>query len=136
MAEKEGLTASSGEPIVGEELAEITTRRWFVKESYEDEQLAPKLAHVKELVKSNSLSGFRDSVKALHEYDIRAKMADYKGKGAFLVGAGDGVLPKTMKENMADKLGTGVELKIIDGAGHLPMVERPEEVAKFVAGFL
>jgi pimeloyl-ACP methyl ester carboxylesterase len=136
MAEKEGLTASSGEPIVGEELAKITTRRWFVKESYEDEQLAPKLAHVKELVKSNSLSGFRDSVKALHEYDIRAKMADYKGKGTFLVGAGDGVLPKTMKENMADKLGTGVELKIIDGAGHLPMVERPEEVAKFVAGFL
>ncbi|KAF3045783.1 hypothetical protein E8E11_006315 [Didymella keratinophila] len=136
MAEKEGLTASSGEPIVGEELAEVTTRRWFVKESYEDKQLAPKLAHVKELVKTNSLAGFRDAVKALHEYDIRAKMADYKGKGAFLVGAGDGVLPKTMKENMADKLGSGVELKIIDGAGHLPMVERPEEVAKFVAGFL
>jgi len=63
-------------------------------------------------------------------------MAGYKGKGAFLVGAGDGVLPKTMKENMADKLGSGVELKIVDGAGHLPMVERPTEVAQFVAKFL
>ncbi|KAJ4367840.1 hypothetical protein N0V86_009677 [Didymella sp. IMI 355093] len=136
MAEKEGLTTSAGEPVVGEELAEITTRRWFVAESYDDDALKPRLAHVKELVKTNSLAGFRDGVKALHAYDIRAKMADYKGKGAFLVGAGDGVLPKTMKENMADKLGGGVELEVVEGAGHLPMVERPAEVARFVARFL
>jgi pimeloyl-ACP methyl ester carboxylesterase len=67
---------------------------------------------------------------------LRENMSSYEGKGAFLVGAGDGVLPKTMKENMAEKLGKGAELKVIEGAGHLPMVERPEEVAKFVAGFL
>ncbi|KAF2622886.1 alpha/beta-hydrolase [Macroventuria anomochaeta] len=136
MAETEGLTNAEGEPIVGEELAEITTRRWFVKESYEDKELAPKLERVKQFVKTNSLPGFRDSVRALHGYDIRSAMSSYAGKGAFLVGSGDGVLPKTMKENMADKLGSGVELKTIDGAGHLPMVEKPEEVAKFVAGFL
>lgn len=136
VAEKEGLKAPSGEPIVGEELAEVTVRRWFVKESYDDAELAKKIQRVKDMVKTNSLPGFRDSVKALHEYDIREKMAAYQGKGAFLVGAGDGVLPKTMKENMADKLGKGVELKVIDGAGHLPMVERPREVAQFVASFL
>jgi pimeloyl-ACP methyl ester carboxylesterase len=136
MAEKEDSKDASGEPVVGEELAEITTRRWFVKESYDDAVLAKKLQRVKEMVKLNSLSGFRDSVKALHQYDLRENMASYKGKGAFLVGAGDGVLPKTMKENMAEKLGKGVELKVVNGAGHLPMVERPEEVAKFVADFL
>jgi pimeloyl-ACP methyl ester carboxylesterase len=135
-AEKEGSKDPSGKPIVGEELAEVTVRRWFVKESYEDAELAKRAQRVKDMVKSNSLAGFRDSSKALHQYDIRDKMADFKGKGAFLVGAGDGVLPKTMKENMADKLGSGVELKVIEGAGHLPMVEKPEEVAKFVAGFL
>ncbi|UPX10567.1 uncharacterized protein EKO05_0001219 [Ascochyta rabiei] len=137
MAAAENLTsASSGEPIVGEQLAEVTTRRWFVPESYDDEELAPKLARVKDMVRDNSLSGFRDSVKALHQYDIRAKMAGYEGKGAFLVGEGDGVLPKTMKENMADKLGKGVHLEVVKGAGHLPMVEKPGEVARFVAGFL
>jgi pimeloyl-ACP methyl ester carboxylesterase len=136
MSEKEGLKASSGEPIVGEELAEVTVRRWFVKESYDDAELAKKVQRVKDMVKTNSLSGFRDSVTALHQYDIRDKMAGYKGKGAFLVGAGDGVLPKTMKENMADKLGSDVELKIVEGAGHLPMVEKPEEVTQFVAKFL
>lgn len=136
MCEKEGAKASSGDAIVGQDLAEATVRRWFVKESYGDAKLEKENARVKEMVASNSLDGFKKSVKALHEYDIREKMAGYTGKGAFLVGKGDGVLPKTMKENMAEKLGQGVELKVVDGAGHLPMVERPEEVAEFVAGFL
>ncbi|KAH7091372.1 Alpha/Beta hydrolase protein [Paraphoma chrysanthemicola] len=136
MCEKEGAKTSSGDAIVGQDLAEATVRRWFVKESYEDAELAKKIARVKDMVANNSLPGFSDSVKALHQYDIREKMAGYKGKGAFLVGAGDGVLPKTMKENMADKLGSGVELKIVEQAGHLPMVEKPEEVARFVADFL
>jgi pimeloyl-ACP methyl ester carboxylesterase len=136
MCEKEGATSASGEQVVGKELAEVTVRRWFVKESYEDAELAKKIEKVKGMVAGNSLDGFRRSVVALHEYDVRGKMGGYQGKGAFLVGAGDGVLPKTMKDNMADNLGGGVELKVVEGAGHLPMVERPKEVAEFVAKFL
>lgn len=140
VAEKEGLTSSSSsgstpELIVGEELAEMTTRRWFVKESYDDPELAKKIATVKEMVKTNSLAGFKDGVKALYAYDFRGEMGAFEGKGAFLVGGGDGVLPKTMK-GMAEALGGGVELKVVEGAGHLPMVERPEECARWVAGFL
>jgi pimeloyl-ACP methyl ester carboxylesterase len=136
MCEKEDAKTSEGGAIVGQDLAEATVRRWFVKESYEDKEVEKKIQRVKDMVATNSLPGFKDSVKALHEYDIREKMAGYKGKGAFLVGAGDGVLSKTMKENMAEKLGSGVELKVVDEAGHLPMVEKPEEVAEFVARFL
>ncbi|KAH4098869.1 hypothetical protein HBH70_168700 [Parastagonospora nodorum] len=136
MCEKENATSPSGEAIVGQDLAEATVRRWFVKESYEDPELAGKIQRVKDMVSSNSLQGFRESVVALHQYDIREKMAAFEGKGAFLVGGGDGVLPKTMRENMAEKLGKGVELKVVDGAGHLPMVERPAEVAEFAAKFL
>lgn len=136
VAENEGVTSTSTmERIVGGDLAEMTVRRWFVKESYESAELVPKIERVKEMVKTNSLSGFKQSVNALYAYDFRDKMKDYGGKGVFLVGSGDGVLPKTMKE-MADGLGKGVHLEVIDGAGHLPMVEKPQEVARFVAGFL
>jgi pimeloyl-ACP methyl ester carboxylesterase len=37
---------------------------------------------------------------------------------------------------MALGLGKGAELKVFEGAGHLPMVEQPQEVADFVAGVL
>ncbi|KAF2791681.1 alpha/beta-hydrolase [Melanomma pulvis-pyrius CBS 109.77] len=135
MCEAEGARSAAGEPIVGHELAEATVRRWFTAQSYADAALAGNIDEVKQMVASNSLDGFRRSVNALFEYDFRPLMGAFQGQGAFLVGAGDGVLPKTMAA-MADGLGSGVELKSIEGAGHLPMVERPREVAEFVARFL
>ncbi|KAF2251466.1 3-oxoadipate enol-lactonase 2 [Trematosphaeria pertusa] len=141
VAEKEGAkaslsTTSGEEPIVGGELAELTVRRWFTQESYAQPELQERIEKVKQMVRTNSLPGFNDGVKALYEYDFRDRMGGFRGKAAFLVGAGDGVLPKTMK-GMAESLGEGgVQLEVVDGAGHLPMVERPREVAQFVATFL
>ncbi|TID20517.1 alpha/beta hydrolase [Venturia nashicola] len=132
ISEKEGMESGFGEPIVGEELAEITTRRWFVKESYEDPMLAKEAERVKQMVKSNSLEGFRKSVKALYQYDFREEMKGGKVKGAFVVGGGDGVLPKTM-EGMKDGYADGSSgFYIIDKAGHLPMIEQPGQFAKIV----
>jgi pimeloyl-ACP methyl ester carboxylesterase len=136
MAESESATStSSDEGIVGSELAEATVRRWFTKESYESATISPRIERTKEMVMTNSLDGFKKSVNALYEYDFRDAMAAYEGKGVFVVGAGDGVLPKTMRE-MAGKLGKGTRLEVVEGAGHLPMVEKPEVVAGFVARFL
>lgn len=134
IAEKEGAQVNS-KPVVGDELAEVTTRRWFVNASYEDAALEKECLRVKEMVRTNSLAGFRESVKALWEYDFKPLMPEYKGKGAFLVGAGDGILPGTMKD-MAASLGNGADYVVIDGAGHLPMGEKPAEVAAALGKFL
>lgn len=58
------------------------------------------------MVKTNRLEGFKESVRALWEYDLVDEVARNKGdvKGLFIVGEGDGVLPKSMKA-MADSLG-------------------------------
>lgn len=137
MSEKEGTTsATTSRPIVGEDLAEATVRRWFVKESYEDPAIAERIATVKEMVKTNDLDGFKGSVTALFEYDLKEEMKSSRIKGAFVVGAGDGVLPGTMKA-MAEEYGEGgAEYKVLNQAGHLPMVEKPEEFAEYVSGFL
>ena len=144
VAEKEGKAlrmggASEPEAVVGEQLAELTVRRWFVPSSYQDPTLAAEIARVKQMVISNSLPGFRKGVEALFAYDYTPLLAEYKGKGAFLVGAGDGVLPRGM-EKLAKELGCGggkqAVFKVVEDAGHLPMVEKPREVADFVGGFL
>jgi len=142
MAEKEGAmssTASEEEEkrtIVGGDLAEITVRRWFVKESYDGGKQEEVCERVKQMVANNDLEGFKASVQALWEYDLTPKMAGFSGKGAFLVGAQDGVLPKSMAE-MARSLGKdGAGITVVEGAGHLPMVEKPGEVVKAVEKLL
>jgi pimeloyl-ACP methyl ester carboxylesterase len=135
MAEKQGATASSGEKIVGDDLAEITVRRWFVKESYDGAAVEKRCEEVKQMVVNNSLDGFKKSVEALFEYDLKEEMKSAKVKGMFLVGGSDGVLPGTMKE-MASAYGTGAGYEVIEGAGHLPMVEKPAEFSQVVTTFL
>jgi pimeloyl-ACP methyl ester carboxylesterase len=151
VAEKEGTTLrlvslfgdespdASPQAVVGEELAEMTVRRWFVPESYDNPELAPEIARVKRMVYTNSLPEFRRGVETLFNYDYTGLLAGYKGRGAFVVGAGDGVLPKGM-EKLSKELGSAegktAAFKLIEGAGHLPMVEKPKEVADFVGDFL
>ncbi|KAE8442325.1 hypothetical protein EG329_003458 [Mollisiaceae sp. DMI_Dod_QoI] len=136
IAEKESASTSSGEKIVGEELAEMTARRWLVKESYDGGAMEKSCNEVKEMVKSNSLEGFKKSVEALFDYDMKEKMKTSKVKGLFVVGSGDGVLPGVMKE-MASAYGeNGAGYEVIQGAGHLPMVEKPKEFADVVTKFL
>ncbi|RAL15839.1 putative alpha/beta hydrolase [Aspergillus homomorphus CBS 101889] len=134
MAEREGaVSATTQQTIVGEELAEVTVRRWFVPESYETQPHLP--AQVKELVRTNSLEGFRKSVQALCAYDVREQMAQAQVPGLFVAGEGDGVLPKTMQQMAADLKGDA-ELKLIPKAGHLPMVENAPAFTQVVNEFL
>ena len=136
VAEKESASSLAGEPVVGEQLAEMTARRWFVKESYDGGAMEKRCAEVKGMVATNSLAGFKKSVEALFEYDLTTEMKSSRVRGAFIVGGSDGVLPATMKE-MASAFGeNGAGYTVIDGAGHLPMVEKPQEFAHSVTKFL
>jgi pimeloyl-ACP methyl ester carboxylesterase len=137
VAEEEGaIAAHKGEAVVGGKLAELTVRRWFLPASYEIAELVPRLEEVKGMVQQNSLEGFKRSVQALWEYDLTPLMREAGVKGAFVVGSGDGVLPDVMRK-MADEYGDkGAEYVVIEGAGHLPMVEKPGEFAEAVTKVL
>jgi pimeloyl-ACP methyl ester carboxylesterase len=135
MAEKTGATDYNGKSTVGDDLAEATVRRWFVKESYEDAELAKEAERIKQMVSNNSLEGFRKGVKALYEYDMREAMKTATVPGAFVVGAGDGALPKGMKQMNEDYAGKS-QFYEIESAGHLPMVEQPQAFADVVTKVL
>jgi len=129
LAESESLTSQSGEKIVGTKLATATVDRWFVSSPPEKET-------VRKLIEENSLEGFRNGVEALYEYDLREGMKSAQVKGAFVVGSGDGVLPEGMKKMSEEYAGGKGVFRIVEGVGHLPMVEKPEEFSKVVEEFL
>lgn len=137
VAEKESaVNSASGESIVGQDLAEMTVRRWFVKESYDGKDMERRVGEVKSMVATNSLEGFKKSVRALFEYDMRDEMKSSAVKGIFVVGGLDGVLPGTMKDMAAAYGQEGARFEVIENTGHLPMVEKPEEFASVVSSFL
>ena len=137
VCEKENAkSAASGRSIVGQDLAELTVRRWFVKESYEDPELAARIEGVKQMVATNDLEGFKSSVRALFEYDLKEESRSSSIKAAFAVGSGDGVLPQTMKTMAEEYGGRGAAYFVVKTAGHLPMVEKPVEFADLVTKFL
>jgi pimeloyl-ACP methyl ester carboxylesterase len=135
MAEKESLKSSAGVPIVGNDLADITVKRWFTPSSQSDEN-KEVFEWVKSMVSSNTLHGFSKGVKALFKYDLTDKMSSGTVKGLFVSGAQDGVLPETMKKMAADYGDGSSNLVLIEAAGHLPMTERPEPFAQEIAKFL
>jgi pimeloyl-ACP methyl ester carboxylesterase len=136
VAEKEAALSDDGEPIVGENLAEMTVRRWFTEGSYAEPVKKADIEKIKEMVKTNSLAGFRTGVNALYQYNFEAEMSRGTVTGLFLAGSADGVLPDTMKK-MAESYGDGSsEFKLIQDAGHLPMVEQPHDFTRVISYFL
>lgn len=142
VCEAEGaVDTSSGDQILGAEMAEATTRRWFSSEAYDGGKIEEKVKVVSEMVRTNTLVGFKASVQALWDYDLSDDMERMNNrsengriKAMFLVGMKDGVLPPVMRK-MAEAL-KGSEFVGIEGSGHLPIVEKPKEVADAVSKFL
>lgn len=125
LAEKDG-----GKGI--EELAKVTVERWFHPEAE-----AETSAWMTRMVAENNVEGFRYGCQALWDYDLKPAMGGCEVPGLFVVGEADGkgALVKAM-EGFAGLLKRGEGLKIVAGAGHLPMSEKPEGFWEAVKDFI
>ena len=134
------FAATDAARVVGDALAAATVERWFPATSRGDPALQARIRDVQEGVARNSLSGFKAGVRALYEYDLAAELGGCRSRGLLVVGGEDGKVPASM-EGMAAWLGdgrggTGVQLVVVEGAGHLPMVDRVEDVVAAVERML
>jgi pimeloyl-ACP methyl ester carboxylesterase len=73
-----------------------------------------------------SIGGFRASVGAQRRLDTLAALGDVPA--AALVGDRDRLTPPPCAESIAAAL-AGTELTVLEGAGHMLMMERPDEVS-------
>ncbi|KAF7981778.1 hypothetical protein HWV62_31857 [Athelia sp. TMB] len=126
-----------------EQLAEATVGRWFPSGE------ALELGWVRAMVAATPLAGFVSCVRALQAYDLLVvspsapALFDGRLPVLLLAGGRDGALPATLgklaEEWNAASGGAGggrVEYVEIEGAGHLPMVDRPEQWVDAVLRFL
>lgn len=136
-----------------EALAKVTVERWFPSSSIaelDEKQQHPDLEWVRTMVSSTPLAGFVPCARALQSYDLLSSpsghsLLECQIPTLLIAGGRDGVLPATLLRLAQEWTrtlinSTGKDLQIeygrIEGAGHLPMVDHPEEWVSCVLKFL
>jgi pimeloyl-ACP methyl ester carboxylesterase len=72
---------------------------------------------------------------ACDEFDITAQLEKIHQPALVLCGAADQMTPPKYSEYLHTHL-SGSRLRLLNGAGHMVMLEQPEEVAGALAAFL
>lgn len=121
LAQKEGMEA----------LANVTSPRWFPNNFHSSDIIS--------MISNTPLLGFETGARALQSYDLLAAgLLDVKTKTLLVAGEKDGALPgalSKLREEWVEK-GGDVRFESVNGAGHLPMVDRPEGWLDVVGRFL
>jgi len=112
-------------------LAGPTIERWFTPDSIRTGM--PAIERVRRMIEQTPVQGFIAGASALQSFDIRAEFPKITMPVLFAVGARDGNLPAVMSA-MHDAI-PGSQFQVIEGAGHLPNVEKPEEFEWLLAQF-
>lgn len=117
-----------------DELARKTVARWMPGQTQADE-VARETALPQ--VKSCSLEGYRICADAIRNYDYEGQLGNIKETRCLvLVGSEDpAVGPPEVLQEVAKSI-PGAEYVCIQGAGHLPPLDRPDEFGQVMLGFL
>lgn len=125
-------------------LAEQTISRWFPPGTSSSSSSSSSFdtANVHRMVADTPLDGFERCTRALQAYDVRPGLAQaLSGAHApllLVVGACDGALPEAMHDLAAELAVAGADanLAIVEGAGHLPMLDGAQAWVHYVDAFL
>jgi 3-oxoadipate enol-lactonase len=104
--------------------------RWFTAEFREGR--AAEFAGFRAMLTRTPRQGYLAACGALKRADLRPHLGRIATPTLCLVGDQDGTTPPALVKEMSALIG-GSRLEIIEGAGHLPNVEKPAAVARLIA---
>lgn len=109
-----------------EALAEPILNRWF-SAHYRSQQPGP-VALYRAMLTRTPLEGYLGTCAALRDATLETVARALSCPTLCLVGSEDGATPPAVVQDLAAAI-TGARYQEIAGAGHLPMIERPDQVA-------
>lgn len=114
-------------------LADATLERWFSEDFRTNRK--DELAGWRNMLCRTWADGYLGCSAAIAETDLYDSTARLRLPALGIAGSEDGSTPPDMVREITE-LVPGAEFALIRGAGHLPCVERPEEYAEVLNGFL
>ncbi|MDQ2094594.1 3-oxoadipate enol-lactonase [Rhodalgimonas zhirmunskyi] len=114
-----------------ESVADATMERWFSR----DFRTTPELALWRNMLARQPLEGYAGCAAAISGTDFYTPTSGLRLPCLAVAGSEDGSTPPDLVRETADLI-PGSRFALIRRAGHLPCVEKPEEYAALLAGFL
>lgn len=114
-------------------LSEAILERWFSNDFFQTR--SAELSAWRQMLVRTSLDGYLGTINAIQFADMTKAALRISVPTLCLVGSEDGATPPDLVKSMADLI-SGSQFHVIDGAGHLPCVEKPDAMATHMRDFL
>ena len=116
-----------------EALAEPILERWFSKDMHQNKPV--ELAGWRSMLVRTPVAGYLGTSAAIRDSDMTEAAKSISVPTLCVVGDEDGSTPPDLMRELTALI-PGARLEVIQGAGHLPCIEKPEVLAGLMAGFL
>ena len=113
-------------------LSDAILERWFSAQFHQER--VDELALWRAMLTRTPVDGYIGTCRAIQKADLTEGSGSLSMPAVCVVGSEDGATTPALVRSTADLI--GVECIEIEGAGHLPCVERPEIVARIITTFL
>ncbi|HWK67555.1 MAG TPA: 3-oxoadipate enol-lactonase [Rhizobiaceae bacterium] len=114
-------------------IADAIMQRWFTQ-AYRTPENADFIGYTAMLTRTD-VEGYAGTCAALRDADLTESTRSLKVPTLVIVGDEDGSTPPDLVRSTAELI-QGSEFRIIEGAGHLPNIEKPGVVASLISDFL
>lgn len=116
-----------------ESIADAILERWFSNAFRRTQPVA--LDGWRAMLTRTPRAGYTGTGAAIRDTDFTAEAQRIAVPALCVVGDEDGATPPDLVRAMADLI-PGARFEIIAGAGHLPCIEKPRQLADLMAGFM